>query len=383
MIRPTYCIVLQPGVRTGRNPTGSTSRHAHPSSQGIGLPGRVWSEGRPLWIRDVQEQTNFPRGSVAIDASLHAALAFPVRHGEELLGVIEFFSLEIQQPAEGVLALMDAVGAQVGLFMARRRAEDQVSALLTREQSAREGAETAVAVRDRFLASVSHDLRSPLSAISGYAQMARRQIPQLPDEYGDGLRQHLDNIQLAVKRMTAALDELLDLAQLQAGQRLTLRRVRTDLVALARRIIADHQASSKQIQIELSTDSCELFGSWDAVRIERVLSNLLSNAIKYSPSGGDIRVNVDRRTVNERELAMIQVEDHGIGISDSDLAHVFEPFWRARRASEASAGTGLGLPGSREVVEQHGGRITVQSCEGVGSTFMVELPLCDNEKLAH
>jgi signal transduction histidine kinase len=80
---------------------------------------------------------------------------------------------------------------------------------------------------------------------------------------------------------------------------------------------------------------------------------------------------------------MIQVEDHGIGISDSDLAHVFEPFWRARRASEASAGTGLGLPGSREVVEQHGGRITVQSCEGVGSTFMVELPLCDNEKLAH
>ena len=113
------------------------------------------------------------------------------------------------------------------------------------------------------------------------------------------------------------------------------------------------------------------------------LSNLLSNAIKYSPSGGDIRVNVDRRTVNERELAMIQVEDHGIGISDSDLAHVFEPFWRARRASEASAGTGLGLPGSREVVEQHGGRITVQSCEGVGSTFMVELPLRDNEKLAH
>jgi signal transduction histidine kinase len=377
-----HCLATWSAYRTEPDRFDEQTRSSQ-FSRGTGLPGRVWSEGRPLWIRDVQEQANFPRGSVAIDASLHAALAFPVRHGEELLGVIEFFSLEIQQPADGVLALMDAVGAQVGLFMARRKAEDQVSALLAREQSARERAETAVAVRDRFLASVSHDLRSPLSAISGYAQMAQRQIPQLPDEYGDGLRRHLDNIQSAAKRMTAALDELLDLAQLQAGQRLTLRRVRTDLVALARRIIADHQASSKQIQIELSTELGELFGSWDAVRIERVVSNVLSNAIKYSPNGGDIRVNVIRRTVNERELAMIQVEDHGIGISDSDLAHVFEPFWRARRASEASAGTGLGLPGSREVVEQHGGRITVQSCEGVGSTFMVELPLCDNEKLAH
>jgi signal transduction histidine kinase len=162
---------------------------------------------------------------------------------------------------------------------------------------------------------------------------------------------------------------------LQAGHRLTLRYGWTDLVALTRSTIADQQVSASRAQIRFSTDLTDLFGWWDAARIERVLNNLLSNAIKYSTTGGDIRVSLECRTLNERESAVLRVEDHGIGISESDLPHVFERFWRARNASQASVGTGLGLAGSRDVVEQHGGRILVTSCEGSGSTFTVELPL--------
>lgn len=346
-------------------------------ARGVGLPGRVWDEGRPVWVRDVQQTANFPRQAAAQEASLHAGLAFPVRHGDDLLGVIEFFSSEIRQPDDAILALLDAVGVQLGLFMARRRAEDQVGMLLHREQYAREHAEAAVRVRDRFLASVSHDLRSPLSAIQGYAQLAQRRVRQLPEPGAESLHRPLESIQLAVKRMTAALDELLDLAQLQIGHPLTLRRGLTDLVAITRRAVADQQADSTTPRIEVSTDLNNLIGFWDAARIERVLSNLLSNAIKYSPGGDDIQVTIRRRNAGEQEIAELQVVDHGIGIPEADLPHVFEPFWRAKNASQTFAGTGLGLPGSREVVEQHGGRISVQSREGEGSTFTVELPVSD------
>jgi signal transduction histidine kinase len=115
-----------------------------------------------------------------------------------------------------------------------------------------------------------------------------------------------------------------------------------------------------------------LVGEWDGQRLRRVLDNLLSNAVKYSPDGGEIVVQLAR----EEDWAVLLVSDQGLGIPADDLPHIFERFRRARNATEI-VGTGLGLSGARQLVEQHGGTIVVHSQEGAGSTFTIRLPLRD------
>ena len=119
-----------------------------------------------------------------------------------------------------------------------------------------------------------------------------------------------------------------------------------------------------------------LLGSWDAVRLERVLSNLVGNAIKYSPDGGPVAIELSSEVDGQaRGWAVIQVRDQGVGIPSQDRPHVFERFRRGGNVERHIAGTGIGLFGSRQIVEQHGGTIGVESEEGVGSTFTVRLPL--------
>ena len=107
----------------------------------------------------------------------------------------------------------------------------------------------------------------------------------------------------------------------------------------------------------------------DAARLERVLDNLFANALTYSPAGGDIEVRVTR----EDDAVVIAVRDHGLGVPAADLAHVFAPFHRGSNVGRIE-GTGMGLAGARHIVEAHGGTLTVESVEGVGSTFTVRLP---------
>jgi signal transduction histidine kinase len=339
--------------------------------RGVGLPGRVWGSGEALWIADLDSENNFPRRVAAADVGLRSGLGFPIRHAGDILGILEFFDTRPRQPDDELLKLMDTMGAQVGLFLGRR----QVTALLERERAARRDADEAVRVRDEFLASASHDLRGPLTAIYGYAALARRRI-----ETGDADRAPaaLASIQASVKRLTGTLEELLDLAKLDAGQRLALHRTPTDLVALVRRVAADQEIAVERssVQVEVRSDAAELSGSWDAARLERALANLIGNAVKYSPPGrAEVSVTLSREQDARGGWAVVEVQDHGIGIPAADLPHIFERFRRAANVSDRLPGTGLGLAGAHEIVEQHGGELRVQSQEGQGSTFTVRLPL--------
>ena len=117
-----------------------------------------------------------------------------------------------------------------------------------------------------------------------------------------------------------------------------------------------------------------LDGPWDPVRVARVLANLVGNAIKYSPGGGEVRVSVVREPGPGGDWAVVSVSDHGLGIPEADLPHIFERFQRASNVAGRIAGTGIGLAISRRIVERHGGTIDVRSEEGVGTTFTVKLP---------
>jgi two-component system sensor kinase FixL len=257
----------------------------------------------------------------------------------------------------------------------RKHAEAEREELLRRERMARAEVEAALRLRDEVLSTVSHDLGQPLAAVRIGVRMLRR-LAQSGQLTHDALAQ-VDLIDTAARRMSALIDELRDTARLQSGRPLELEYQLTDLVALARREAGLWQQMTARHHIVVDTELPELIGEWDERRLERVLSNLLSNAIKYSPEGGDVVVTVRRVQPDGSPCpwAELTVSDRGIGIPADELPHIFDRFHRARNVVGRVAGTGLGLVAAKQIVEQHGGQITVTSREAQGTTVTVRLPI--------
>jgi signal transduction histidine kinase len=158
------------------------------------------------------------------------------------------------------------------------------------------------------------------------------------------------------------------------GRSLDLDPQRMDLVRLARQVVSEYQPTTDRHVIELQHEAPSLEGTWDAQRLERMLANLLSNAIKYSPDGGAITVTVGHETDDRGAWAVVRVRDRGIGIPAQDAALIFQRFHRGSNVAGRISGTGLGLAGARQIIELHGGIISVESEPGAGSTFTVQLP---------
>jgi signal transduction histidine kinase len=172
------------------------------------------------------------------------------------------------------------------------------------------------------------------------------------------------------------VDEVLDIARLDAGRTLMLAPTEVDLVDLARQAL-DARRDQVSLELRLECTETELRGQWDANRLRRVLDNLVDNAIKYSPDGGPIAVRVRGDKSGGRRWAVVKVQDRGVGIPAADLPQIFDRFHRAPNVAQRASGVGLGLWGSRQIVEQHGGSLSVTSQEGVGSTVTVRLPLME------
>ena len=244
--------------------------------------------------------------------------------------------------------------------------------MLAREQQALAEAVRAIAVRDQVLTAVSHDLKAPLTVISGRAQLLIRRLERVnAAQSSELLVGSLREIEASVRRMRLWIDELVDVARLQVGQELRLNRTPTDLVALAHEAAAEYQETSERHRLRVEATDPELVSEWDAERVRRVLANLVSNAIKFSPDGGDVTICVGR----QGDTAVVAVHDCGVGIPPDDVPHLFEQFHRASNVVGRIAGTGIGLAAARHIVEQHGGSISVETRDGVRSTFTVCLPL--------
>jgi signal transduction histidine kinase len=274
----------------------------------------------------------------------------------------------LMSPADSVGAGLDDV-LRVGVFVLVALL---TSSLLDRERRALDLVATALRERRDLMAGIAHDLRSPLAVILGNVQLVQRSIGESNQGELDPVTRRLGAIERAGRQIASQVDELLDTARLEAGQQLDLQRVPVDLVRLAGGLTQAHSDSVSTTAIIFESAVEELTGEWDAMRISRVLDNLLTNAIKYSPTGSEVRVRARR----EGAWAVVEVIDQGIGIPPEDLPHIFDRFQRGQNVGQVAAnGAGVGLASARLIVEQHGGGITVQSEEGVGSTFGVYLPL--------
>ena len=291
-----------------------------------------------------------------------SVMIVPLGAGNRTLGAITFVS-EQSGRRYGQLDLNLAEN------LARRAALALDNARLYRE------AREAVRGRDELLATTSHDLKNPLTFVRGRTQMLLRSVARDGVANSESLVDGLTRIEASTTRMVQLIDQLLDAANLQAGQPLELSPGPTDLVALAREVAVEHQQTVERHRIVSRTTLKTLVGEWDAARLERVLGNLISNAVKYSPQGGEITVSVAREEDEGTGWAVLTVRDPGLGIPAQEIGRVFERFYRASNVAGRISGNGIGLAGARQIVEQHGGTIAVDSQEGSGSTFTVRLPL--------
>ena len=227
-------------------------------------------------------------------------------------------------------------------------------------------------LRDEFISVVSHELRSPLTPIRGFAQVVARDLQR------EGNHEHhvgfLHTLQRHVDRMTRLVDDLLDVSRLRAG-RLQILRNRTDLVDLIRAVVDSRSQGSENHTIAFETSLERLVVDVDGDRIHQVLDNLVGNALKYA-SAGTVTVALHlTKPPGAGPFAEISVSDEGPGIPASDRAQLFTPFYRSRSASESAVpGLGLGLYICHELIEAHDGSITVSENDAGGTIFTVRLP---------
>lgn len=216
-------------------------------------------------------------------------------------------------------------------------------------------------MQQEFLAMASHELRNPVAAIRGHAQLMRRR--------GSYSAPAVETIMAQADQLGRLIDDLLLASQIQA-ERLDLRLEEVDAAAEARTAAEHLQAQGQDIRVE--ADDGPLPVRADPQRLAQVFANLLTNAIKYSPAGSEVIVRAQRHG-DQAEVAVI---DNGIGIPAEALPSVFDRFYRVASNSERAQGLGLGLFITRRIVEAHGGRIAVASEVGRGSMFTISLPLC-------
>ena len=320
----------------------------------------VMRTGNPTVITEVSEEVmraaarDDEHFRLLKEAGIESAVIVPLRARGEVFGALTLV---------GSSALHRFTDADLPLIeeLAGRAATAVDNARLLHE------ANEAIRMRDDFLAMASHDMRTPLAVVLANLQLARRRLVGQEAAHPEAI-QNLDAAERTTHKLTGLVGELMDISILRSGQQLPLNRELVDLAAVADGTADEYRRLSAEYEIHTQLEE-RVVGTWDATRIERVLRNLIDNALKYSPDGGRIEVVVR----SEDGWAVAEVTDHGVGIPEDELPLLFEKFHRGSNTRDLR-GTGLGLAGSRAVVQQLGGTIDVRSRLGEGSTFVLRLP---------
>jgi PAS domain S-box-containing protein len=338
----------------------------------LGLPGKIWELGQPIWVNNLSADDTFPRAAVAAREGLRGAFGFPILLDNEVWGVIEFFSPEIREPDEELLKLVAGIGGQIGQFTQRKRAEGDRAELLERERAARADAERANRLKDEFLATLSHELRTPLNAVIGWARMLTS--GRLDRENSKHALEVIERNAWAQKQI---IEDILDVSRVITGK-LQLNLSPVDLVTVVDAALDAVRPAmeAKEIKIETIIDANLRLISGDQDRLQQVIWNILSNAAKFTPNGGRVEISVSQTASH----VFLRVKDTGPGIDPTFLPHVFERFRQADGSTTRThGGLGLGLAIVRHLVELHGGTIAVENGADQGAIFTLRLPLPSGE----
>jgi PAS domain S-box-containing protein len=327
---------------------------------GAGIAGRVAATRQPLIADDVSEAKTVRS---VLGEQIHSLAAVPLISDDRLLGVLQVGTVLPRRFTSDDVRLLALAADRVATALERSR-------IHAAEQRARRRAEAAVHLQEQTLAMISHDISQPLSVLHVSLPVLQQALGALPED----LNRLIASMERATSRIGGMAAELLDLARLQAGRPLELRQTRCDLLELVEEEVAAAQRTADDRPITVVANGGKIVGKWDTARLARVFANLLANAIKYSPAGRPITVSLERTAERRRRWAQVRIADQGIGIPEQDQPHLFTRFQRASNVGTIQ-GTGLGLAGAKQIIEQHGGSIVIASREGEGTTVTVRLPL--------
>lgn len=227
--------------------------------------------------------------------------------------------------------------------------------------------------QEDFLDLAGHELRTPITALRGQAQLLQRRLRAQPDRSSDA--ETVDKMMYQIERLNSELDVYLDAAHVFQG-RFELLPTECDLVAIARKLVDIYSAGVSTHIVRLETEVEEIIGVWDRKRLHMALAALLSNAVKYS---GNSEVIV--RVQETQPTVRIEVLDVGAGVPPSERRRIFAPYEHG--SNVAHAGAGLGLFVTRAIVKRHHGRIGVRARSGGGSIFWFTLPLAPSTPNSH
>jgi len=330
-----------------------------PNEVGAGdfLVWRVFQSQRAEYFPDAARA--HPELSLAYrQRGVASLLIAPISAGDQHLGALEVYTDRPLVFSEDDLSLTQLFADQAAVILESRALIDEAARVRAQEEATR--------LKEDFLSAAAHDLKTPLTTLVAQAQFLERRAEAQPSAPADvsGIKRIVHE----AKRLSVLVIELLDASRLEQG-RLVGEREPVDLVELARDVASRDAYRSHHVIV--SADA-PVVGSYDLRRIGQVIDNLVENAVKYSPEASEVQLALAQRDGH----ALIDVTDQGIGIPVPDIPHIFDRFHRGANVDDRRfAGMGLGLFICKGIVEQHGGRIWVDSAVGTGSTFHVALPV--------
>ena len=295
-------------------------------------------------------------------------VAVPLVVGGAVTGLLAVATRQPSTPADE--SLLSALADQAAVALENARLGGEVRVEMEDRLAASEGATSA---KDRALATLAHDIRSPLGAIQGYCELLEDEV------YGpvnDRQRETLGRVRMSGRHLLSLLDNVMDMARLNAGV-VRVAAEPVDMTEAAREAIEILlPAADAKLQVLQLGRREEVVVTGDHGHLRQIVVNLIGNAIKFTPDGGTIVVSTEVEGEGAVRRGVISVRDSGPGIAEEERAAILEPFYRSEGTSTAS-GVGLGLAICQALIEQMGGELEVASEVGVGSNFSVRLPVSD------
>ena len=325
---------------------------------GVGIPGRVWSNGKPAWIPNILKDPNFPRAPMAAKAGLHGAIGFPIKIGKNVYGVFEFFSREIREPDVYLLQMAGEIGIKVGQFIERKQMEAHASEIerLTTQGQLTDG--------------IAHEMKNPLFVLTGRLQLMKEKLAQ--HDYGT-LLDDLQKVESTTTRMVSIADRFSKLVKSPSSspEPTAVQTVLTQVLEL----LADELTKNRIAVTTTLTPNLPKIRATPQ-QLQNAFTNLIVNAMQaMAAAHGKGTLTVTAALLDGR--IEIRIQDDGPGIAPEHRARLFEPFFTTKPAGQ---GTGMGLWAARSTAMALRGTVACETDTGKGATFIMRLPV---EKTEH